>query len=111
MEIILQKIGSLPGKFKTITPAKLLHAAAHQGWLLQQNIKTIGFTPALGDYEKRKLGIFNQLNFLQLLTGILIPVAGLLPNKNLPPAVSIIACLPAVLSFLALYFNYLRKYE
>jgi len=78
---------------------------------LQQKIKTIGFTPALGDYEKRKLGIFNQLNFLQLLTGILIPAVGLLPNKNLPTSVSIVACLPAVLSLFSLCFNHLRKYE
>lgn len=111
MEIILQKIGTLQGKFKTVDLLNSPHTAARHIRSLQQKIKAIGFSPLLGDYEKRKLGIFNQLNFLQLLTGILIPVAGLLPNKALPASVGVIACLPAVLSLLALYFNHLRKYE
>jgi signal transduction histidine kinase len=111
MELIQQKSGALSQKFKTVEPLKLFPAIAHYLRATQQKIKTIGATPALGDYEKRKLGIFNQLNFLQLLTGILVPVVGLLPNKALPLSVSIVACLPPVLSLLALLFNHLRRYE
>src|SRR5215217_6880840 len=111
MEIAQQKLGSLPGKFKIANPLKIIQATGQSFWTVQQKIKSIGFSPTLDDYEKRKLGIFNQLNFLQLLTGIFVPVFGLLPNKALPLSVSIIACLPPLLSLLALSFNYLRKYE
>ena len=111
MQILQQKLGSVPAKFRHFEPLRIAQTTAHALRTLQLKIKSIGFAPALGDYEKRKLGIFNQLNFLQLLTGILVPVIGLLPNKALPVSVSIIACLPPLLSLLALCFNYLRKYE
>ncbi|HUQ97618.1 MAG TPA: HAMP domain-containing sensor histidine kinase, partial [Chitinophagaceae bacterium] len=111
MEIPLQKSGAVPAKFKMPHLGNVPQAAAHSLKSVQQKIKTIGLSPALGDYEKRKLGIFNQLNFLQLLAGILIPVVGLFPNKMLPASVCFIACLPALLSLLALIFNHLRKYE
>ena len=109
MDLLLQKSASRR-KTDVFTPLKLPHLAQHLV-KLQQTIKTIGLTPALDDYEKRKLGIFNQLNFLQLLTGILVPAIGLLPNNALPLSVSIIACLPALLSLLALCLNRLHKYE
>src|SRR5215203_2498815 len=110
MEILLHKIGNR-GKARPFNLLKAPQVTGQYLRALQQNIKGIGVSPSLDDYEKRKLGIFNQLNFLQLLTGILVPVIGLLPNKALPTSVSIIACLPAALSLIALCFNYLRKYE
>jgi two-component system, sensor histidine kinase and response regulator len=110
MEILLHKFGNR-SKALPFTLKKVPLAAGQYLRTLQQNIKGIGMSASLDDYEKRKLGIFNQLNFLQLLTGILVPVIGLLPNKALPLSVSIIACLPPVLSLLALCFNYQRKYE
>ncbi|MFL5809919.1 MAG: sensor histidine kinase [Flavisolibacter sp.] len=63
------------------------------------------------DYEKRKLTIFNQLNFIQLLLGILIPMVGLIKSDKLPASAWILACLPTLISIVVLYFNYLRKYE
>src|SRR5688572_11225646 len=33
-----------------------------------------GFTAGMDEYEKRKLGIFNQLNLFQLVTGIIVPI-------------------------------------
>ena len=45
---------------------------------LFERIKSLGFTATMDDYEKRKLGIFNQLNFFQLLTGVVIPLAAML---------------------------------
>lgn len=58
------------------------------------------------EYEKRKLGIFNQLNFLQLLTGILVPLAGLFRNGSFPAQIWIIACVPALTSVLVLWLNH-----
>ncbi len=65
----------------------------------------------MDDYEKRKLGIFNQLNFLQFLTGIIIPIFGCWSNQNLSAGIWMTACLPAITSVLILYLNHLRKYE
>jgi signal transduction histidine kinase len=76
-----------------------------------EKIKTIGSLQTMDDYEKRKLGIFNQLNFLQLFTGVLIPIFGCLLNRNLPVSIWFIACLPAVTSILVLYLNHTHKYE
>jgi two-component system, sensor histidine kinase and response regulator len=78
---------------------------------LQGYIWNIGYQPSLGGYEKRKLGIFNFMNFLGLLTGIVIPLAGLFTKDHLPPALWLIACSPAVISILVLTANHHHKYE
>ena len=75
-----------------------------------EHIKSIGFTIHMEDYEKRKLGIFNQLNFFQLLTGTLIPLAGLISNRHFHTSAWIVACMPAVISILVLAFNARREY-
>jgi len=72
---------------------------------LMEKIKAIGAVPSMGDYEKRKLAIFNQLNFFQLLTGILVPIAGISQNHKLPALVWIIASIPALVSVLVLWLN------
>ena len=47
-------------------------------------IKTLGIHESMDEYDQRKLRIFNQLNFLQLVAGILFPLAGLLSSTKLP---------------------------
>src|ERR1700679_1307123 len=75
-----------------------------------ERIKAIGFTIDMDDYEKRKLGIFNQLNFFQLVTGVIIPIAGAIGNRHFPLIAWIVACLPALISVLVLLLNARRKY-
>lgn len=94
--VFQQKVQQLIQKF---FPSRL------NSLLFLENIKAIGFTPAMDDYEKRKLGIFNQLNFLQLVTGILIPAAGLINNEKLPALAWMVACIPAFISILVLWLN------
>jgi two-component system sensor histidine kinase/response regulator len=89
------------GKFRTATLASLNFF---------QRIKGLGFTVNMDDYEKRKLGIFNQLNFFQLLTGIAIPVSGLIRNHTFPMMAWVVACLPAIVSILVLVLNGRREY-
>ncbi len=79
--------------------------------VLHRNIKHIGLSDTLEDYEQRKLGIFNQLNFFQLITGIAIPFAGLFHNKHFPPSAWMVACLPALISIFVLWMNAQRKLE
>jgi len=76
-----------------------------------ERIKTIGITDAMDDYEKRKLGIFNQLNFFQLVTGIVIPVAGAVSNRRFPLIAWIVASLPALISVTVLVLNTRRRYD
>ncbi len=75
-----------------------------------QQIKRLGFTVNMDDYEKRKLSIFNQLNFFQLLTGIVIPVAGLVRTHQFPAMAWAVACIPAIVSILVLVLNARREY-
>lgn len=75
-----------------------------------EKIKGLGFSATMDDYEKRKLGIFNQLNFFQLLTGVIIPIAGLLRNRQFPALAWMVACMPALVSILVLVLNARGKY-
>jgi two-component system, sensor histidine kinase and response regulator len=76
-----------------------------------EDIKSIGSTKSMDDYDRRKLSIFNQLNFFQLVTGIIVPVSCLFGNEKFPISSYIIASLPALVSFLVLYLNFYYKYE
>jgi two-component system, sensor histidine kinase and response regulator len=78
---------------------------------LRTYIKNIGYKPSLGSYEKRKLGIFNLMNFFGLIAGVLVPIACLFNIGKLPLFAWIIACSPALISFLVLTANYYQKYE
>jgi signal transduction histidine kinase len=71
----------------------------------------IGYKPSLGSYEKRKLGIFNFMNFIGLITGILMPFAGLYTKDHFPILARIVACSPAVISLVVLFANSYQKYE
>jgi two-component system sensor histidine kinase/response regulator len=71
----------------------------------------IGSRPSLGSYEKRKLGIFNVMNFLGLLAGIVIPLIGLVSREHFPSSVRIAAFSPAFISMAVLTCNHYRKYE
>lgn len=76
-----------------------------------ERIKAIGSTGLMDDYEKRKLGIFNQLNFFQLITGVIIPIAGAISNRRFPLTAWVVASLPALISILVLTLNARRRYD
>lgn len=75
------------------------------------DIKVIGHSEYLHDDEKRKLTIFNQLNFFGVITGIMVPVGCLILNQSLPLLAWAIACSPALISLLVLYSNHNKEYE
>ena len=74
-------------------------------------ISAIGYTTDLDDYEKRKLAIFNQLNFFQLLTGVVIPFLALFSSKKIPVQGLSTSILPAFISLSVLMLNFFRKYQ
>jgi two-component system, sensor histidine kinase and response regulator len=71
----------------------------------------IGYLPSLGSYEKRKLGIFNVMNFLGLLAGVVIPLLGVISREHFPPSVRIAAFSPAFISTAVLVANHYHKHE
>ncbi|MBE2231692.1 MAG: HAMP domain-containing histidine kinase [Chitinophagaceae bacterium] len=74
-------------------------------------VQSFGISENMEEYDQRKLRIFNQVNFFQLITGLLLPLSGFLLNTALPGRVWLIAALPALVSGLVLYLNYGRKQE
>src|SRR5947208_10274710 len=65
----------------------------------------------MDDYEKRKLGIFNQLNFFQLVTGIVVPLFTLSHTANFHNQSWFLSLLPAIISAASLVTNGFRKYN
>jgi two-component system sensor histidine kinase/response regulator len=74
-------------------------------------IKTLGIHEQMDEYEQRKLRIFNQLNFLQLIAGILFPFILLFSNAKLPKDIYLVACLPAMVSMAILWLIRNHKHE
>lgn len=73
--------------------------------------RTAGFTLGMDEYEKRKLGIFNQLNLFQLLTGIILPISVLFNAEKFSILSRLLVLLPCFISILVLYLNYCRKFD
>ena len=74
-------------------------------------VRNFGYSPALSGHEKRKLGIFNLMNFSGLIVGILIPVMGWRKGYFMPAFGWGICSIPTFISVVALLFNYFHKYE
>jgi signal transduction histidine kinase len=77
-------------------------------WL---RIKSIGITPEMEEYEKRKMSIFNHLNILGIITGIIVPLIGIFLNDHLPPLAWFIAGSPLAISVIVLWLNHEQYYE
>ena len=108
---VLQRWPHRHGKLKPLRLTHTLELFWQKSLQGLQKIKSIGFSETMDDYEKRKLGVFNQINFLQLLTGFLIPMFGFLRNDSISFKIWLTACLPAVTSIVVLYLNHRRQYE
>src|SRR2546423_5293664 len=111
MEILYEKLGLIQQKLRSIDLLAAIVNFKSRSLQFIKQVKSIGYIDNMDDYEKRKLGIFNQLNFLQLITGILVPVLGLLHKDHLPFSIWITACLPACTSIVVLIMNHYSKYE
>jgi len=115
MKFLSQKSLLLPGRLKLFGLdgewQDRLKSAGFSSQQFFERLKTIGSQSAIDEYDKRKLGIFNQLNFFQLVTGIIIPIAGSLSNKYFPLIAWLVACLPATISILVLTLTHRGRYD
>jgi two-component system, sensor histidine kinase and response regulator len=111
-----QRISQLAQKIKTADIAAALAGSRKKllifnPWQFLQKVKQTGLDGTMDDYEKRKLGIFNLLNFFQLITGIIVPIAGLYSSQRLPPMAWTVGCMPAFISVLVLWLNVHRRHD
>ncbi|HZZ75418.1 MAG TPA: hypothetical protein VFE04_05790, partial [Puia sp.] len=76
-----------------------------------EDIKSLGFTGSMDVLEKGKLSVFNQLNFFQFVSGIVVPLMCFFGNGKFPVNIFIIACLPACVNLVILFLNFYFRYE
>jgi signal transduction histidine kinase len=111
MEILIEKISSFQQKVRSIEFGEFLQSLKKVYKDFLQQVRSIGIVERMNYYEKRKLGVFNQLNFFQLLTGLLLPLLGWLHKDDIPFHAWLLSCLPAVISITALAFNNQKKHQ
>jgi len=76
-----------------------------------EEIKSLGFTRTMDELERGKLSVFNQLNFFQFITGIIVPTICFFGNGKFPMTAFFIASLPALVSLVVLYLNFYIRFE
>ncbi|HTQ64992.1 MAG TPA: HAMP domain-containing sensor histidine kinase [Puia sp.] len=111
LDFFKRKSSSLFPKFKSANIFGGMGLLGQKSQDFLEDIKSIGITKTMDDLDRRKLSIFNQLNFFQLVTGLIIPVSFLFNNDNFVVSSFLIACLPAMVSFLVLCLNLYYKFE
>lgn len=70
-----------------------------------KQLRSMGVTAGMDDYERRKLIIFNQLNCISMLAGLMLVVAGLFSKQHLPPLTWFVALAPLLICTLVLWLN------
>jgi len=111
MEFLLQRLHHLQLRLHGLESVQLIKWLKEITASALSQIQNIGVTTALSDYQKRKLRVFNLINFMQIVAGTLIPVLGFASNPKLGIGGVIIACLPVLVSVLVFYLNHQLKYE
>lgn len=102
------KLFLIRAKKKTISKSRFVAA---QTINFVNQTKVLGFTDEMNDYEKRKLGIFNQLNLFQFFTGLIAPLVIIFSIKTLTISSALVLISPSLTSLLALYLNSRHKTE
>jgi two-component system sensor histidine kinase/response regulator len=96
------KSGSIHDRFE---------AFSHKSHHFLDDIKSLGFTRTMDELDRGKLSVFNQLNFFQFITGIIVPLVCFFGNYKFPIAAFFVASLPAWVSLVVLYLNFYFRYE
>ena len=111
MEILQSTFITLQEKVRGIETNGVVSAAKKHLLDFLQTIKDIGITETMDDYDRRKLNIFNLLNFFQLFTGLVLPLIGMAHHDAIPVSMWVLACLPSVLSLSVLILNHYQRYH
>lgn len=95
----------LQSKLRSVKGLEFLSKTGDSIFSVLEKIKSLGAELSMDDYEKKKLGIFNQLNFFQCLFGFLIPIAGIAGGGKPSIMAWVVASLPAFISLAVLWLN------
>lgn len=76
-----------------------------------EEIKSLGFTRTMDELDRGKLRVFNQLNFFQFVTGIIVPLITFFGNNQFPMMAFLVASLPACVNMVVLSLNFYFRYE
>ena len=98
-------------KHRSYATAETIEALKVRFSNLFLQVRFLGYSHTMDDYDQRKLRIFNQINFFQLVAGLLIPILGMLLHTRVPVAMWLVACGPAFVSLAILTLNSFRRYE
>src|SRR5215204_272318 len=110
MEISHHPIIRFPGKIGSPQLKRLKNSLKNNSIILLNYVKSLGYSETLDQYELVKLGIFNQLNFFQLLAGIFI-LCTCIFHHQFPGWACIIAGMPALINILVLFLNRRHMHE
>lgn len=107
MSFIFQILQPHRGLLSTISSrlVELLNLVIKKLLSFLHRIKNTGVTPEMNEYEKSRLGIFNYLNFFQLIIGSIVPIMGIFQPGNIPSSGWLLACMPPFLSGVVLFLN------
>ena len=86
MELSQHRLHHLLGKLKTPRVSRPNVFLKQNLISFLQRIKTLGYKESMEEYELRKLGIFNQLNFFQVISGVFIFFTCLFYHQKLEEA-------------------------
>lgn len=107
----LQAPGTGQVKYRSSPLAESFETFRVRSSQLYLQIKFLGYSHTMDDYEQRKLRIFNQINFFQMLAALFIPLLGMALPGNIPKYEWLTICWPAGVSILVLALNYFRKHQ
>lgn len=83
-----------------------MHSPANRPLRYWSLIKSIGITVEMEENERRKIGIFNHLNSLSILTGLIMVITAVLARANMPALAWFGAASPVAFSVFILWLNY-----
>jgi len=109
MEFLLQRLHHMHLRLQSVDVPPLLDRSKKNFASAFEYVQNIGVSHRLTEYQKRKVKVFNFINFLQIIAGIGIPVIGFAGNLSLGSV--IIACLPVLVSVLVFYLHKQFRYE
>lgn len=111
MEYTAPDLRSHPVRHHGHSSNRVLQQVREKAVRFLDEIKLVGLSPDMEEFEQRKLKIFNLLNFLQLIAGMLIPLTSLVKADKLPPGCWALLALPPLASVMVLYLNHRRRHE
>lgn len=111
MEYLLSRILQLQVKLRSLDQFLRLVYLRQKFIAHIIEVKSIGNSTALSDYEKRKLGVFNLINYLQILIGVAVPITFILGHEKLSTFAWLIASMPVLVSVFSMYLNHRQKYD